>query len=178
MGQSLGGFTAPLVCDQAAVELLVLLAPMIPSPGESPADYWTDTRYEEQVRERYDDPIEPFYQDVPQKRASEALRQGRAQSEVRMGGAMATEGMAGRANSGLTLSRGPLVPGQLPSPRFTRPSGHHPDEIDGGHTPALSRPNELGQRLQAYATQQAGSQFGACPDTRRTGSLHQTAILA
>jgi len=86
VGQSLGGFTAPLVCDQAAVELLVLLAPMIPSPGESPADYWTDTRYEEQVRERYDDPIEPFYQDVPPKLASEALRQGRAQSEVRMGG--------------------------------------------------------------------------------------------
>jgi len=29
--------------------------------------------------------------------------------------------------------------------------GITPDEIDGGHTPALSRPKELAERLQAYA---------------------------
>ena len=28
-----------------------------------------------------------------------------------------------------------------------------PDEIDGGHTPALSRPKELAERLEAYAAQ-------------------------
>ncbi len=36
VAQSLGGFTAPLVCDRVAVELLVLVAPMIPAPGEAP----------------------------------------------------------------------------------------------------------------------------------------------
>lgn len=41
VAQSLGGFTAPLVCDRVAVELLVLVAPMIPAPGEAPAGYWT-----------------------------------------------------------------------------------------------------------------------------------------
>ncbi|WP_020579788.1 alpha/beta fold hydrolase, partial [Actinopolymorpha alba] len=30
VAQSFGGFTAPLVCDRVAVELLVLVAPMIP----------------------------------------------------------------------------------------------------------------------------------------------------
>ena len=30
VAQSLGGFTAPLVCDRVAVDLLVLVAPMIP----------------------------------------------------------------------------------------------------------------------------------------------------
>src|SRR5512134_1100881 len=35
--QSFGGFVAPLVCDRLAVELLVLVAPMIPAPGEAPA---------------------------------------------------------------------------------------------------------------------------------------------
>src|SRR5688572_28757935 len=45
VAQSLGGFTAPLVCERADVELLVLVAPMIPAPGESPADYWANTRY-------------------------------------------------------------------------------------------------------------------------------------
>jgi hypothetical protein len=29
-----------------------------------------------------------------------------------------------------------------------------PDEIDGGHTPALSRPRELADRLEVYAAEQ------------------------
>jgi hypothetical protein len=29
--------------------------------------------------------------------------------------------------------------------------GITPDETDGGHTPALSRPKELAERLEAYA---------------------------
>ena len=32
--------------------------------------------------------------------------------------------------------------------------GITPDEIDGGHTPVLSRPHELVDRLEAYATEQ------------------------
>jgi hypothetical protein len=85
VAQSLGGFTAPLVCKRVTVELLVLVAPMIPAPREAPADYWTNTRYDEEVRERYDDPIALFYQDVPPGLAFEALKRGRAQSEARMG---------------------------------------------------------------------------------------------
>ena len=44
VAQSSGGFTAPLVCDRVAVELLVLVAPVIPAPGEAPADYLAHTR--------------------------------------------------------------------------------------------------------------------------------------
>ena len=84
VGQSLGAFTAPLVCDRVPVKLLVLVAPMIPAPGEAPADYWVNTRYGEEVRESYDDTIELFYQDVPPELASEALKRGREQSEARM----------------------------------------------------------------------------------------------
>jgi hypothetical protein len=29
-----------------------------------------------------------------------------------------------------------------------------PDEIDGGHTPALSRPHQLADRLETYAAEQ------------------------
>jgi hypothetical protein len=64
VAQSLGGFTAPLVCDRVAVELLVLVAPMIPAPGEAPAGYWAHTRYDKEVRDRYDDASALFYQDV------------------------------------------------------------------------------------------------------------------
>ena len=85
VAQSLGGFTAPLVCDRVAVRLLVLVAPMIPAPGEAPAAYWAGTRYDQEPRDRYDDTIALFYQDVPPELAAEALRRARGQSEARMG---------------------------------------------------------------------------------------------
>ena len=44
VAQSFGGFTAPLVSDRVATELLVLVAGMIPSPGESPDDAAVEIR--------------------------------------------------------------------------------------------------------------------------------------
>ena len=84
VAQSLGGFTAPLVCDRVAVELLILVAPMIPAPGEAPAGYCTHTRYDEEVLDRYDDTIALFYQDVSPELAAEALNRARSQAEARM----------------------------------------------------------------------------------------------
>jgi pimeloyl-ACP methyl ester carboxylesterase len=123
---------------------------MIPAPGEAPADYWTNTRYGEEAREQYDDPIELFYQDVPPDLASEALSRGRTQSEARMG-------------EPTPMQRWPDVPTRVllcrddrlfPAPFIRRVArdrlGITPDEIDGGHTPALSRPKELADRLQAH----------------------------
>ena len=40
---SLGGFTAPLVCEQAPVGELVLINAMIPMPGETARDWWVNT---------------------------------------------------------------------------------------------------------------------------------------
>jgi pimeloyl-ACP methyl ester carboxylesterase len=40
---SLGGFTAPLVCERASIRELVLVNAMIPEPGERARDWWTNT---------------------------------------------------------------------------------------------------------------------------------------
>lgn len=40
---SLGGFTAPLVCERVPVRELVLVNAMIPEPGESAGDWWAHT---------------------------------------------------------------------------------------------------------------------------------------
>src|SRR3954452_12711329 len=40
VGHSLGGFTAPLVCALVPVDLVILVAAMIPSPGERFDDWW------------------------------------------------------------------------------------------------------------------------------------------
>lgn len=157
VAQSLGAFTAPLVCDRVPVKLLVLVAPMIPAPGEAPADYWVNTRYGEEVRESYDDTIELFYQDVPPELASEALKRGREQSEARMGEASPLEAWPDVPTRVLLCRDDRLFPAGFIRRVARERLGITPDEIDGGHTPALSRPKELAERLQAYAAHDGAS---------------------
>ncbi len=154
VAQSLGGFTAPLVCDQVAVDLLILIAPMIPAPREAPAGYWTQTRYHEQVRERYGDAIALFYQDVPPDLAAEALKRGRTQSEARMGEPSPLNAWPDVPTRVLICRDDRLFPAGFLRRIARERLGIIPDEIGGGHTPALSRPNELADRLQAYAADQ------------------------
>jgi pimeloyl-ACP methyl ester carboxylesterase len=155
VAQSLGGFVAPLVCARVPARLLVLVMPMIPAPGEPPTEYWTNTRYADEPRESVDDPIELFYQDVPPALAAEAMKRGRDQSEARLG-------------EPSPLTAWPDVPTRvligrqdrlLPTAYVRRVSedrlGITPDEMDSGHTPALSHPRELTDRLLAYATDPA-----------------------
>ena len=93
------------------------------------------------MRERYDDAISAlFYQDVPPELAAEALKQGRGQSEARMGEPSPLLAWPDVPTRVLICRDDRLFP-----PRFLRRVaqerlGITPDEIDGGHTPALSRP--------------------------------------
>jgi pimeloyl-ACP methyl ester carboxylesterase len=163
VAQSLGGFTAPLVCDRVPVELLILVAPMIPAPGEAPAGYWSATGYADEVREQHDGVIAWFYQDVPPELAAEALKRSRGQSEARMGEPSPLRAWPDVPTRVLICRDDRMFP-----PGFLRRVarerlGITPDEIDGGHTPALSRPHELADRLEAYAA-------GLLPAGRRRAS--------
>jgi pimeloyl-ACP methyl ester carboxylesterase len=68
VGHSLGGFTAPLVCARLPATLLVLVAGMIPAPGELFNDWWKNSGYEGTEFE------DVFYHDVPPALAEEAQR--------------------------------------------------------------------------------------------------------
>jgi pimeloyl-ACP methyl ester carboxylesterase len=154
VAQSLGGFTAPLVCDRVAVDLLVLVAPMIPAPNEAAADYWAHTRYEEEMGDRYADVIALFYQDVPPELAAEALRRARTQSEARLGEPSPLRAWPDVPTRVLICRDDRLFPTGFVHRVARERLGIIPDEIDGGHTPALSRPRELAGRLEAYAAEQ------------------------
>jgi pimeloyl-ACP methyl ester carboxylesterase len=151
VAQSFGGFTAPLVCDRARAELLVLLAAMIPSPGEAPQDWWANTGYEREVREQDDDVIATYYHDVPPELASEALKRERAHpSATSMREPWPLEAWPDVPTRFLLCRDDRFFP-----PAFLRRVAHErlgiiPDEIDGGHCVALSRPMELADRLEAY----------------------------
>ena len=150
VAQSLGAFVAPLVAERVPVELVVLVAPMIPAPSEAPADFWSDTGYADEAREQYDDVIELFYQDVPPALVAEASKRTRRQSEARMGEPSPLRGWPDVPTRVLIGRDDRLLP-----PAFVRRIARErlgivPDEMDGGHTPALSHPEELADRLQSY----------------------------
>lgn len=150
VGQSLGGFTAPLVCNQVAADLLVLLAPMIPAPGDSPVSYWTSTGYDREAREHYDDPIDLFYQDVPRDLAAQALSRSRTQSEARMGEPWPLDAWPDVSTRVILCRDDRLLPAGFVRRVSRERLGITPDEIDGGHCAALSRPRELAEMLDSY----------------------------
>ena len=162
VAQSLGAFTAPLVCSRMPVRLLILVAPMIPAPGEAPADYWANTRYAEEEHERYEDAIAVFYEDVPRELAAEALRRSRGQSEARLGEPSPLEAWPDVPTRVLLCRDDHLLPAAFVRRIARERLGITPDEIEGGHTPALSRPKELAERLEAYAAQ-AGEEGRPAP---------------
>jgi pimeloyl-ACP methyl ester carboxylesterase len=157
VAQSFGGFTAPLVCDRVPADLLVLVAGMVPVPGERPDDWPANTGFAQARREQDehdgrapDDEIALFYHDVPPDLAAEALRRGRHQSPT-------------PGQRPWPLPAWPDVPTRFLLGRDDRffPAafqrrvvkerlGIVPDEMDGGHCVALSRPRELADRLEAY----------------------------
>ena len=49
VAHSFGGFVGPLVAERLPTQVLVFVAGMVPSPGESPDDWWANTGYAEAV---------------------------------------------------------------------------------------------------------------------------------
>jgi pimeloyl-ACP methyl ester carboxylesterase len=168
VAQSLAGFTAPLVCQRVPVGLLVLVNAMVPRPGETPGQWWVNTRHREAKRDRNRrdgrpadapfDPLVDFFHDVPQLVIDEAWAQGEPRQSERVFAspcefeswpAVPTKVLVGRDDR--------FLPADLQRRVARERLGIRPDEMPGGHLVALSQPEELTSRLLAYATE-------ACPD--------------
>ena len=68
VAQSLSGFIAPLVSTQLPVELMVLVAAMVPWPGESGSEWWANTGHAKALAAQQlpdDSPETIFLHDVP-----------------------------------------------------------------------------------------------------------------
>jgi pimeloyl-ACP methyl ester carboxylesterase len=162
VAQSFGGFTAPLVCDRVPVDLLVIVAGMIPSPGEAPGDYWTNTNYQpvrvahakppEGVGEEEAETMAIFLHDVPRELAVEALRRVRDQSDTPTKQPWPLEAWPDVPTRFLLCRDDRLFPADYLRRVVKERLGITPDEIDGGHCIALSRPKELANRLDAFVS--------------------------
>ena len=86
VGQSMGGFTAPLLVGRLPVERIVLVNAMIPAPGETGGQWWDDVEQrsarEAEDRRQGRDPDAPFderemfFHDVPKAVTDEAFNRG------------------------------------------------------------------------------------------------------
>ena len=151
VAQSFGGFTAPLVCDRLPVDLLVFVAGMIPSPGERPGEWWEKTGYTQiEPAEPDDDVIATFMHDVPPALAAEALKRGRDQSGTPMEEPWPLDEWPDVPTKVLLCIHDRFFPPEFMRRVARERLGITPDEIDGSHCVALSRPRELAERLEAY----------------------------
>jgi pimeloyl-ACP methyl ester carboxylesterase len=149
VAQSFGGYTAPIVCDRLPVTLLVLVAGMIPAPGETATEMFANTGWVYPEQEDSGS-LAVFYHDVEPALAREAVSKARRQSE--------TPG----------IEPWPLVAWPDVRVRFVLARndrffpaawlrgvvedrlGITPDELDCGHCVALARPTELVALLERY----------------------------
>lgn len=162
VAQSLGAFAGPLVAERAGAAGLILLAPMIPAPGETAGEWGANTGQEAAIidlRERFgpldewgeEALVHVFLHDV-----DEETRRASAQYNGPAGRGMFAEPWP--------LERWPEVPTVVLAPsgdrlfplsfqrRVARERlGLEVEQIDGGHLPMLSRPEQLARRLVEVA---------------------------
>jgi pimeloyl-ACP methyl ester carboxylesterase len=161
VGQSLGGFTVPLVAERVPVEQIVLLNAMIPRPGESGGEWWEATG-QAAARAAYAardgrsadafDPLVDFFHDVPPDVTAVAVAGGVDQSgtpfeepwPLAAWPDVPTRFLQGREDRLFPLEfQRRVVAERLP--------GVEVEELPGGHLLALSRPVELATALMSPA---------------------------
>ena len=155
VAQSLGGFTAPLVCDRASILGLVLVNAMIPMPGETPGDWWANTgwdtaRESAAVAHGYTSEFDVstyFLHDVPPDVAAAGEPYQRAEANAVF-------------ESACDFTEWPSIPTRVLSGREDRffpvefqrrvakeRLGLTPDVIAGGHLLALANPDGVAKYL-------------------------------
>ncbi len=144
VGHSLGGFTAPLVATCRPVDLLVLVAGMIPAPGELFADWWTAAGYEEGAAE------DVFYHDVPAALAAEARQRERDEQARALQEPWPLEAWPDVPTRYVVCRDDRLFPPAWARRHARDRLGLDADEIEGGHYVVISRPRAVAERLLAY----------------------------
>jgi pimeloyl-ACP methyl ester carboxylesterase len=140
--------------------VLVLVAGMIPSPGEAPGDWWENTGYEAAMRGQAardggktgnEDPYVSFYHDVPRELAEEAMSRERAHpSEASMASPWPLDAWPKVPTRFVLCTEDRFFPPEFLRRLVAERLDITPDEIASGHCVALSHPTELAEILERY----------------------------
>jgi pimeloyl-ACP methyl ester carboxylesterase len=161
VAQSLGGFSAPLAAARGGVSRMVLVAPMIPAPGESAAEFWTASGQDEAERAQAiadgRDPDAPFdlhemfLHDVPPDVTRRLLERGAGGDEgLAFEEPWPLDAWPDVPTSVIAGARDRLFPLEFMRGLARDRLGiEEVAVVDSGHLPALSRPEELARLLTA-----------------------------
>ena len=133
--------------DAVAVDLLVLVAAMIPLPGERFDDWWANAGYEPTGHD------DVFYHDVRTELAAEAGRRERQESSRALRDAWPLQAWPDTPTRYLLCRTDRMFPPMWARRHARERLGIEADEMDGGHYIGVSRPRELADRLAAYAAE-------------------------
>jgi pimeloyl-ACP methyl ester carboxylesterase len=157
VAQSLGGFTAALVATRVPLGRLVFVNAMIPKPGEAANDWGANTGSQEArlaaakrhgYSPEFDDTY--FFHDVPADIVAEGAKLERDEAKLAFH-EPADFGAWPDIPIHVVVGRDDrLFPSEFQTRVARERLGLAVDEIPGGHLVALSRPNELSDRLLAY----------------------------
>ncbi|HWS52449.1 MAG TPA: alpha/beta hydrolase [Microbacterium sp.] len=151
VGHSLGGFTAPLACAALSAAGLVYLTAMIPAPGESFMQWWTNTGHDHESID--DDPAISFFNGVPDSLAVEARRRERDQQ----GAWMSDPWPGGRypdvPTSAIVCRDDQFFPAPFMRRQIADRLSITPVEIPGGHYAPLTHPDAVAAALTVFAEQ-------------------------
>jgi pimeloyl-ACP methyl ester carboxylesterase len=164
VAQSMGAFTATIVATRIPVHMLILLNPMIPSSGETAGAWWEHTGQGAAMLEHarriglatisLDDQDALFGHDVPAEIFAAGEAHARNQSGTPFGESWPLDAWPDVPTRVLLSRDDRLFPADFQR-RVTRERlGIEPEEMDGGHLVALSRPAEVAARLVALAADQ------------------------
>jgi predicted dinucleotide-binding enzyme len=159
VGQSMGAFTAPIVASKVPASMVVLVAPMIPAPGETPGQWGANVGLAEAQR-RYAaaagfdprfDLMTTFLHDVPEDVVAELMAAGEPpQAGTIFSQPFPLNAWPGVATRVLACTRDRMFPLDLVRRLARQRLGVEADEIDSGHLPGFSRPEELTGKLLEY----------------------------
>jgi pimeloyl-ACP methyl ester carboxylesterase len=163
VAQSLAGFIAPLVAQQATVAQMVLLNAMVPRPGESAGEWWASTGQDRARAEHYKrlglelpaefDPIEAFFHDMPADVVAQAVARGapQARSDTLFSQPWPLPAWPGVPTRFLQARDDRFFPLEFQRRVVAERLGVAVEELPGGHLVALSHPEEVARRVAASA---------------------------
>ncbi|HEY1918820.1 MAG TPA: alpha/beta hydrolase [Streptosporangiaceae bacterium] len=151
VASSLAGFTVPQVCPKLGASLLVLLNAMVPRPGETAGEWFSDTGHAH-VRSAAPS-VDDFFHDVPADVTAEAMAQGEPRQSMRpMSDPWPLAAWPDVPTRFLQARDDRFFPLEFQRRVVTERLGIPLDEMPGGHLVALSRPVDLATRLDSYLT--------------------------
>ncbi len=166
VGQSLGGFTLPLVATTIAVRSLVFVNAMIPMPGETPGAWWgntgsTEARTAAAEQAGYDPEFDPavyFLHDVPAEVLATGEQNPRPEADAVFGSVCAFESWPDIPISVAVGTDDRFFPVEFQRKLALDRLNITADLLPGGHLIALAQPTALTNYLLT-CTPAAGTEY-------------------